>query len=250
MSIRSKIDPHPESRTKLLQAAIHLVRRQGFASTSVDDICREAGLTKGAFFHNFESKEAMGAEAARYWSTWTGGLFASAAYHQIPDPLERILGYLELRESLLDLPVEAFTCYAGTTLQECHATSEPIRTACADSITSHAATLEQDFDLALHRRGGIGSMDGASLALHTQAVLQGAFILAKATGSAAIVRDSIAHLRRYLLLLLDPDGGIPERSARAVGKGAAGAAEDRNPAPTYADPKRIAKNTPTPGGRT
>lgn len=210
MSIRSKTEPHPESRAKLLQAAIHLVRRQGFAATTVDVLCREAGLSKGAFFHNFASKEAMGAEAARYWTTWTGGLFASASYHQIPDPLERILGYLELRESLLDLPVEAFTCYAGTTLQECHATSEPIRLACADSITSHAATLETDFDLALQHRGGLAGTSGASLALHTQAVLQGAFVLAKATGSAAIVRDSIAHLRRYLLLLLDPDGGAPK----------------------------------------
>jgi TetR/AcrR family transcriptional regulator, transcriptional repressor for nem operon len=40
-----------------------------------------------------------------------------------------------------------------------------------------------------------------SLALHTQAVLQGAFILAKATGGAAIAADSIDHLRRYIELL-------------------------------------------------
>ena len=40
----------------------------------------------------------------------------------------------------------------------------------------------------------------ASLALHTQAVLQGAFILAKAKGGAAIAADSIAHLQRYVEL--------------------------------------------------
>ena len=40
-----------------------------------------------------------------------------------------------------------------------------------------------------------------SLALHTQAVLQGAFILAKATGGAPIAADSIDHLRRYIELL-------------------------------------------------
>jgi TetR/AcrR family transcriptional regulator, transcriptional repressor for nem operon len=37
-----------------------------------------------------------------------------------------------------------------------------------------------------------------SLALHTQAVLQGAFILAKAKGDAAVARESIDHLRRYI----------------------------------------------------
>jgi TetR/AcrR family transcriptional repressor of nem operon len=40
-----------------------------------------------------------------------------------------------------------------------------------------------------------------SLALHTQAVLQGAFILAKAKGDAAVAAESIDHLRRYLVLL-------------------------------------------------
>jgi len=189
----------------LLQAAIHLVRRQGFAATTVDDICWEAGVTKGAFFHCFPTKEAMGAEAARFWSSWTGELFDKATYHGLPEPLERVLSYLDLRESLLEGPVEAFTCYVGTTVQECFATSESIRNACAESITGHAATLEKDFELALEHRGGIAGITGASLALHTQAVLQGAFVLAKATGGAGIVHESIAHLRRYLIQLLGPE---------------------------------------------
>lgn len=199
--------PSLGTRERLLGAAISLVRRQGFAATTVDDICWEAGVTKGAFFHCFPNKEAMGAETARYWSSWTGGLFANAAYHDLPDPLERILGYLDLRESLLEGPLEAFTCYAGTTVQECFATSESIRTACADSIVGHAGTLERDFELGLERRGGIEGVTAASLALHTQVVLQGAFVLAKATGGPAVVRESIAHLRRYLLSLLDSDRG-------------------------------------------
>jgi len=42
-------------------------------------------------------------------------------------------------------------------------------------------------------------------------VLQGAFILAKATGGAQVAADSLGHLRRYLTLLLDTDS---EREAR------------------------------------
>ena len=40
-----------------------------------------------------------------------------------------------------------------------------------------------------------------SLALHTQAVIPGAFILAKATGGAEIAADSIDHLRRSIEML-------------------------------------------------
>jgi TetR/AcrR family transcriptional repressor of nem operon len=50
----------------------------------------------------------------------------------------------------------------------------------------------------------------ASLARHTQAVLQGAFILAKATGDRAVALESVDHLKRYLTLLFSrapPKGG-------------------------------------------
>lgn len=42
-----------------------------------------------------------------------------------------------------------------------------------------------------------------SLALHTQAVIQGAFILAKATGGAEIAAESIDHLFRYIEMLFE-----------------------------------------------
>jgi TetR/AcrR family transcriptional repressor of nem operon len=48
------------------------------------------------------------------------------------------------------------------------------------------------------------SWTAEGLALHTQAVLQGAFILAKAKGNAAIAAASIDHLRRYIELLFQP----------------------------------------------
>ncbi len=52
------------AKSKLLEAAIVLIRTKGFAGTSVDDLCTAAGVTKGAFFHHFASKEALGVAAA------------------------------------------------------------------------------------------------------------------------------------------------------------------------------------------
>jgi TetR/AcrR family transcriptional repressor of nem operon len=53
----------------------------------------------------------------------------------------------------------------------------------------------------MEARGIVADWTAASLAAHTQAVLQGAFILAKATGDREIARDSVVHLRRYIELL-------------------------------------------------
>ena len=191
------------SRTKLLDAALGVIRAKGYTATSVDELCAAAGVSKGAFFHNFTSKEALAVEAANHWSEVTGGLFADAAYNDLADPLDRIFGYLDLRAVMLDGPVEEFTCLVGTMVQEAFGSSDAIRAACEASITGHAKRLEADMADAITARG-ITGITAHSLALHTQAVLQGAFILAKATGGPDLARQSVVHLRRYIELLFNP----------------------------------------------
>lgn len=205
------------AREKILAAAMKLIRSKGFAATTVDDLCAEAGVTKGAFFHHFASKEALGTAAAGYWSKMTGAFFAEAPYHQVGDPLGRFLAYIGFRRDILRGELAEFTCLAGTMVQEVYAAYPVIGAACNASISDHAATLEPDIAAAMRERGldPDGSTTGwsaASLALHTQAVLQGAFILAKAKGGPAIAEESVDHLSRYIRLLFasaEPSRSIP-----------------------------------------
>jgi len=189
------------ARPKLLEAALLVIRTKGYSATSVDELCAAAGVTKGAFFHHFKSKDELGVAAADHWSETTGALFADAPYHDHVAPLDRILGYLEFRKALLQGGVREVTCLVGTMVQETYETTPAIRAACERSITGHAATLEPEIEAALREWNMTPEWTAKSLALHTQAVLQGAFILAKATGGAAIAVDSIEHLRRYIQLL-------------------------------------------------
>ena len=64
--------PASDTRDRLLDAALALIRRGGLASTSVADLCAEAGLSKGAFFHHFASKEALALAATHHWDRVTG----------------------------------------------------------------------------------------------------------------------------------------------------------------------------------
>jgi TetR/AcrR family transcriptional repressor of nem operon len=205
---------HPErgdARTRLLEAARDVIRAQGFAATSVDDLCKEAGVTKGAFFHHFENKEALGVAAAAYWAETTSAFFENAPYHQHDDPLDRLLGYVEFRKSIIEGDLAEFTCLVGTMTQEVYGSHPAIREACAASIFGHAATLERDISEAMKTRRIKADWTPASLARHTQAVLQGAFILAKAIGNRAVALESVDHLKRYLTLLFSQPR--PKRSS-------------------------------------
>lgn len=193
------------ARTALLDAAHRLVRKQGWAATSVDELCEAAGVTKGAFFHHFASKDALGAAAGEHWSAVTEPFFANAAYHRLADPLDRILGYLDFRAAIADGPLEAISCFAGTMVQEAYATSDAIRAACSASIGSHAATLAEDFRAATVLYPPREKVAAEDLARYTQVVLQGGFVLSKAEGHRQPLLDAIAHLKRYLVLLFDKE---------------------------------------------
>jgi len=202
----------PRVRQRLLEAAVSLVRLKGYASTSVDNLCSQAGVTKGGFFHHFKSKGALGIAAANHWSVTTGELFNNAPYHQQHDPLDRVLGYLDFRKAILIGKTADYTCFVGTLVQEIHDTYPELRQACDASISGHAAIIEKDIALAMQLYEVRGSWTAESLALHTQVVLQGAFILAKAKNSAAIAVASIDHLRRYIELLFQ----LPTRQRKEI----------------------------------
>lgn len=198
---RNLIEEKHQSKTKLLDAALQVIRTKGYVATRVEDVCEAAGLTKGSFFHHFKSKEDLALAAAEHWSEVTSALFATAPYHAPADPLERLLAYVDFRKAILRGELPEFTCLVGTMVQEVYETNPAIRDACAKSIVGHAATLEQDIADAMHKYGVEGSFTPRSLALYTQATIQGAFVLAKAQNSADVAADCIDHLRRYLELL-------------------------------------------------
>jgi TetR/AcrR family transcriptional regulator, transcriptional repressor for nem operon len=199
-------------RRKLLDATLHVVRAQGYAGASVDDICREAGVTKGSFFHHYKSKDELAVAATEHWTGLTGNLFASAPYQTIADPRERVLAYIDFRASLVQGELPDFSCLLGTMVQETYDTHPAIREACNRAILAHAHTVEQDLAAAKRQYTPKASWDPASVALFTQAAIQGAFILAKAQHAPDAARQTIVHLRNYVASLLPSAGKVTKAS--------------------------------------
>ncbi len=198
--------PRGQARAALIAGAHSMVRKQGYAATTVDQICAAAGVTKGAFFHHFASKEALAVAAAEAWTERARPMFEMPPHTQLDDPLARLIGHIDFRFAMLDGPVEEFTCFVGTMVQEAFATSEPIRAACEASIAAYCAALVPDIAAAIDVYDAPEDVTALGLAQHIQAVLQGSFILAKTTNDPAIARESVTHLKRYIRMLFAPPG--------------------------------------------
>jgi TetR/AcrR family transcriptional regulator, transcriptional repressor for nem operon len=192
--------PH-NSKTQLLNAALQVIRAKGYAGTTVEDICEEAGVTKGSFFHHFKSKDELALSATAHWETMTESFFASAPYHHHLDPLDRLLGYVDFRGAILTGELPDYTCLLGTLVQETYATHPEIRAACARGMSRHIAKLTPDIEAAKKRYAPKARWSPESVGYFIQSALQGSFIFAKAKQSPDVARENLAHLRRYLTAL-------------------------------------------------
>jgi TetR/AcrR family transcriptional repressor of nem operon len=192
-----------DSRTKLLDAALHVVRAKGYTASTVDDICHEAGLTKGSFFHHFKSKEELGVAAAEHFGKHADEVFANASYQTLEDPLDRLLGYVDFRKAILRGSLPEYTCFLGTMVQETYETYPALRAACDKHISAHAAVVAKDIQAAKRLYAPDAAWSAKGLGLYTQAVIQGAFILAKAKNGSRVAEECLTHLKNYIEMLFN-----------------------------------------------
>lgn len=191
------------ARDKLLDAALHVIRKKGYAGTSVDELCASAGVTKGAFFHHFASKEQLAIAAADYFSSRAAIMFSEGPHRNLPDPVDRVLAYIDQRRDLMRGELPDYTCMLGTMVQEAYETYPAIREACGRAIFDHVGWLEADIREAMQQMKSKPPWTAKSLAVHITAVLQGSFVLAKAQYNWQVAIESVDHLRRYVEMLFN-----------------------------------------------
>ena len=89
------------SRDKLLDAATRLFHENGYQAVTVNDICEAAQLTKGAFYHHFDSKETL------YQHLYTPQLDAYLSAHfSIPENADGKTLLLSLADATLSFSEE------------------------------------------------------------------------------------------------------------------------------------------------
>ncbi|MBI2824461.1 MAG: TetR/AcrR family transcriptional regulator [Planctomycetia bacterium] len=198
---RDKNAPEQGARDKLVESATDLLRRQGYVATTVDQICAQAGVTKGAFFHYFESKEALAHACLERWGRQGEAMDAAAPYRAIEEPVERALACIEFYAAFFSNPRLVKSCLAGTTVQEVAETNPALRDAAqacfVDAEKRFKSLLDEAFKSRRRRRA-----DTASLATLWMSTIQGSLLLSKASRDASIIRKNFAHLHAYIKGLL------------------------------------------------
>lgn len=187
-----------ETRRRLVEAAIPLMLRQGYASTTVDQICEESGLTKGAFFHHFESKEAIAAAAAGAWGIFGSELYAEAWDDDSRDPLERIHHLLGIMASFAESPDEPCVCLVGMLSQELGQTHPVLRAACERELGHWTSKVAALLAAAKDRHGSVADFDAEETAWFLNSLWQGSMLVSKACAEPARIPANLRLARRVI----------------------------------------------------
>jgi TetR/AcrR family transcriptional regulator, transcriptional repressor for nem operon len=192
----------PDVQPKLMAAATDLIRRFGYVATTVDQICAEAGVTKGAFFHYFTSKEELAVACLGQWDERMQEVEATAPFAGRPDPRERVAGYMDFYIGLFSNPRVLKSCLAGTTLQEVAESHPDLRAAANQCLVSSQARF-----VALLReaaRVGKKRVRAEDLAQLWLAAMQGSLVLYKGSADDELIPRNLRLVKDLILSRLNP----------------------------------------------
>lgn len=199
--------PAAETRRRLLAAAFDEIHRVGFQAASLHRILRRTGVTKGALYHHFPSKLALGYAvvdellAAHLERTWLQPL---AAAH---DPVTAMESLLRDRASRMDDADVVLGCPLNNLAQEMAPLDEGFRVRIEALLDAWRRAIAD----ALGRGQAAGFVradaDPAQAATVILAALEGCVGLAKAAQSAAVLESCGAGLITYLRGLKPGQGG-------------------------------------------
>jgi TetR/AcrR family transcriptional regulator, transcriptional repressor for nem operon len=190
----------PEAtREKLLRAAFEEIYRRGFQAASLDTILAQAGVTKGALYHHFPTKAALGYavvdEVVRglLLDRWLGVLQA-----QPGDPVTALQGTLRHRAANLTAGEIELGCPLNNLAQEMSPLDEQFRR----SVDATFETWREGFAQALARGQAEGSVrrdvDVKQVATFIVAAVEGSYGLAKSAQSGPMVRANLDMLGMFL----------------------------------------------------
>ena len=197
--VRTALKDSPTKR-RLLDAAQQLMLANGFGATTLEEMCDKAQVTKGGFFHYFDSKEALGKELLQRFCAQGQQLHASFCGRE-QDPLKRVFNYIDGAAAIAKDPVLSKGCLLGTFAQELSDSMPGIRQVCAKGFCEWKEQFAKELALAKARYAPRASFRPEELAEHLIVILEGSLILGKAQRDRRVVERNLKHFTRYLKTL-------------------------------------------------
>jgi TetR/AcrR family transcriptional repressor of nem operon len=195
----------PSTRERILETAHDMVLRQGYAATSLDQILDRTGVTKGAFFYHFKSKDELArALFDRYLAVedQVVGMTLRRAEKLTSDPLQQVLVTLGLFEELFDaLEAPHPGCLIASYLYQNDLMTPDATARSRDAFLIWRNELAEKLRAAAKVRPPRIEPDYEALGDMLNVIVEGAMVTSKLFDDPKIMVRQVRQLRSYIELL-------------------------------------------------
>lgn len=188
------------AKQKAIEATQQLMTSNGYSATTVDEIIKLAGVSKGSVYHAFKSKEELAITALEDYEQRGWEIVANGPYAKIEDPVKRALAFVKHIESKAP-ELWAHGCLLGSVSLEVAERHPVLHDRIDELFDEFENGIAKVFAPAL-KQAGVTNVSAKELARHMLAVIEGAIITAKSHRQTKYLNEGIRHFRRYLETVL------------------------------------------------
>lgn len=174
----------------MLRSAQRLMLRHGYSATSVEMICEASQVSKGVFFHYFDSKKALGVEALRTFFEEVRARLTEDAERTSQDPMERLQALVRGMLKILSSPRGPQGCLIATFTIETADREPELRRLCADYFRQWAQLLSAPLEQAIDQYAPQLKLDAQQLSYYCISIIEGSLLLSRAHQDPAVIEHN------------------------------------------------------------
>ncbi len=195
------------TKERILDSAQKLVLEKGFSATSLEDIIKATGVTKGAFFHHFGSKGDLAHQLVERFAANDFVLFDEwdrRAEALSDDPYQALILFIKFFEEWINNQSEPFSgCLFAVYVYESSLFDSDVNDFVKQSLGHWQDYYRKKFEAVFAVRKPKLEVTPDELAETIVAILEGAFILARAYEQPELINRQSRLFRGYLELLFE-----------------------------------------------
>ena len=185
----------PDTRSRIIAAAIELFWEKGYGSTSIADILARAGVNSGSLYHAFPGKQDLLVAVLEVYRDGIKPMLLEPAWAGVDDPIDRIFALLAKYRELIVQTDAFYGCPIGSLALELHEPDPIVRQRLAENFDAWTGAIRKCLVAASDRLPE--TTDRRALAEFTLAVMEGAVMQARTHRDVAYFDRAVGQLRTH-----------------------------------------------------
>jgi len=196
------------TKNRLMDIAERLILNNGFTAMSIDEVIKDAGITKGGFFYHYDSKNALAYSLLQRYreveAFFFSGLFKRSE-ELTSDPLQQMLVFMKLfAEMMADMDELHPGCLVASITYESQQVNEQVKNITAEIVLDWRNLFREKIEkinLVYSPNAAVSSDDLADM---LSTIIEGGIIVSRALNDPSILVKQLLEYRSYIELLYRP----------------------------------------------